>query len=86
MSFIAPIVPESKSSNTASVMVMPTSEASPVAPPAMAHKLFKETHPTVTVKDKSIHSQHGVVHYPFYFGGLASALSSCCTQPLGVSE
>lgn len=54
-------------------------------PPAIVQQLFRETHPAVIVKDKSIHSEHGVIHYPFWFGGVASAISSCCTQPLGVA-
>lgn len=36
-----------------------------VAAPPIAKKLFIETHPAVIVKDKSIHSEHGVIHYPF---------------------
>ena len=66
-------------------MVVATT-AAPVAPPAITQTLFIETHPKVVEKDKSIHSEHGVIHYPFYYGGLASAVSSCCTQPLGVRK
>lgn len=54
-------------------------------PPAIVQSLFRETHPAVIVKDKSIHTEHGVIHYPFWFGGVASAVSTTCTQPLGVA-
>ncbi|KAI5243289.1 hypothetical protein E4T42_07403 [Aureobasidium subglaciale] len=60
-------------------------DGAPVPPPLITQKLFIELHPTVIEKDNSIHSEHGVVHYPFWFGGLASCVSSCCTQPLGVA-
>jgi solute carrier family 25 (mitochondrial dicarboxylate transporter), member 10 len=49
-------------------------------------KLSNTTHPLVVEKDKSIHSVHGIIHYPFYFGGLASCVSNVCTQPLGVRK
>ncbi|PNS16758.1 hypothetical protein CAC42_4722 [Sphaceloma murrayae] len=58
--------------------------AAPVPPPPIVHSLLVEHHPLAVEKDKSIHSEHGVIHYPFYYGGLASAVTSCCTQPLGV--
>lgn len=45
-----------------------------------------ETHPLVLEKDKSVHPEHGVIHYPFYYGGLASCVSVCCTQPMGVGR
>ncbi|KAK5135338.1 hypothetical protein LTR08_005442 [Meristemomyces frigidus] len=55
------------------------------ASPNIIQKMFHETHPFVTEKDKSIHSEHGVIHYPFYYGGLASCVSNLFTQPLGLS-
>ncbi|KAF2221065.1 mitochondrial carrier domain-containing protein [Elsinoe ampelina] len=58
----------------------------PVPPPPIVHSLLVEQHPVAVEKNKSIHSEHGVIHYPFYFGGLASAVTSCCTQPLGVGK
>jgi dicarboxylate transporter 10 len=45
-----------------------------------------ETHPLVLEKDKSHLPDYGVVHYPFYYGGIASCVSVCCTQPLGLGE
>lgn len=63
-----------------------TPSGAPVAPPAIASKLFVAISPVVIQKDKSIHSEHGVIHYPFYYGGLASCVTTCCTQPLGVGE
>lgn len=60
--------------------------AAHVSPPRIAQKIFKETHPIAQEKDKSLHSEHGVIHYPFYYGGLASCVSLLCTQPLGVGE
>jgi len=72
---------------TKTVMVTPlTSSSAPVLPPPMANSLFVETHPTVIEKDKSIHSEHGVIHYPFWFGGGASVISGICTAPLGVGK
>ena len=68
------------------LVMIAASAAAPVAPPAITQTLFVETHPNVVEKDKSIHSEHGIIHYPFYYGGLASAVSSCCTQPLGVRK
>ncbi|CZT18645.1 related to dicarboxylate carrier protein [Ramularia collo-cygni] len=62
--------------------------SSPTSPAATKLKSMvntHETHPTVLEKDKSIHPEHGVIHYPFYFGGVASCVSVCCTQPLGVA-
>ena len=59
---------------------------SPTSPLPIAGKLFETTHPLVIEKDKSIHSEHGIIHYPFYFGGLASCVSLLCTQPLGVRK
>jgi len=35
-----------------------------VAPP-IVNTLLVPTSPIVAEKDKSIHSQHGVIHYPF---------------------
>ncbi|KAI7505939.1 hypothetical protein KC347_g7803 [Hortaea werneckii] len=55
------------------------------ASPPIVHKMMTPTHPLVTEKDKSIHSEHGVIHYPWYFGGTASCASAMCTQPLGVA-
>lgn len=66
-------------------MTAPHLDGAPVPPPPITQKMFIELHPTVIEKDNSIHSEHGVVHYPFWFGGLASCVSSCCTQPLGVA-
>ncbi|CAD0097218.1 unnamed protein product [Aureobasidium vineae] len=60
-------------------------DGAPVPPPPITQKLFIELHPTVIEKDNSIHSEHGVIHYPFWFGGLASCVSNICTQPLGVA-
>lgn len=54
------------------------------ASPPIVQKMLTPTHPLVTEKDKSIHSEHGVIHYPWYFGGTASCASVMCTQPLGV--
>lgn len=54
------------------------------ASPPIVQKMMTPTHPLVTDKDKSIHSEHGVIHYPWYFGGTASCASVMCTQPLGV--
>jgi len=77
-------------STTQIVMSLPADKPLPlsnvVAPPPIVHKLLAEHHPAAVDKDKSIHSEHGVIHYPFYFGGLASAVSGCCTQPLGVGK
>ncbi|RMY77876.1 hypothetical protein D0862_13474 [Hortaea werneckii] len=53
------------------------------ASPPIVQKMMTPTHPLVTEKDKSIHSEHGVIHYPWYFGGTASCVSVMCTQPLG---
>ncbi|KAI7227087.1 hypothetical protein KC330_g8553 [Hortaea werneckii] len=53
--------------------------------PPIVQKMMTPTHPLVTEKDKSIHSEHGVIHYPWYFGGTASCVSVMCTQPLGVA-
>jgi len=61
-------------------------DGAPVPPPPITQKLFIELHPTVIEKDNSIHSEHGVIHYPFWFGGLASCVSNVCTQPLGVGK
>ncbi|KAF2773908.1 mitochondrial carrier [Teratosphaeria nubilosa] len=47
--------------------------------------MFIPTHPDVIEKDKSIHPEHGVIHYPWYYGGLASCVSTICTQPFGVA-
>ncbi|KAI6855503.1 hypothetical protein KC343_g115 [Hortaea werneckii] len=55
------------------------------ASPPIVQKMLTPTHPLVTEKDKSIHSEHGVIHYPWYFGGTASCASVMCTQPLGVA-
>ncbi|KAI7204218.1 hypothetical protein KC316_g6906 [Hortaea werneckii] len=55
------------------------------ASPPIVQKMMTPTHPLVTEKDKSIHSEHGVIHYPWYFGGTASCVSVMCTQPLGVA-
>jgi dicarboxylate transporter 10 len=55
------------------------------APPISQH-IFKERTPESVIKDKSTHSEHGVIHYPFWYGGGASAVSSLITQPLGVSK
>ncbi|KAI7551931.1 hypothetical protein KC331_g2226 [Hortaea werneckii] len=55
------------------------------ASPPIVQKMMTPTHPLVTKKDKSIHSEHGVIHYPWYFGGTASCVSVMCTQPLGVA-
>ncbi|KAI7063177.1 hypothetical protein KC327_g13016 [Hortaea werneckii] len=55
------------------------------ASPPIVQKMMTPTHPLVTEKDKSIHSEHGVIHYPWYFGGTASCASVMCTQPLGVA-
>ncbi|KEQ84595.1 mitochondrial carrier [Aureobasidium pullulans EXF-150] len=73
------------SGSTGGIMTMtaPHLDGAPVPPPPITQKMFIELHPTVIEKDNSIHSEHGVVHYPFWFGGLASCVSSCCTQPLG---
>ena len=60
--------------------------ASPTSPHPAPVKMFVTTHPLVVEKDKSIHSEHGIIHYPFYFGGLASCVSNVCTQPLGVRK
>lgn len=60
--------------------------ASPVPPPPIVNALLVQHHPIAVEKNKSIHSEHGVIHYPFYYGGLASAVTCCCTQPLGVGE
>ncbi|CAD0113623.1 unnamed protein product [Aureobasidium uvarum] len=60
-------------------------DGAPVPPPPITQKLFIELHPTVIEKDNSIHFEHGVIHYPFWFGGLASCVSNICTQPLGVA-
>lgn len=54
--------------------------------PPITRNLFRERPVEVVIKDKSTHSEHGVIHYPFWFGGAASAVSSLCTQPLGVSK
>ncbi|THZ23444.1 hypothetical protein D6C90_09330 [Aureobasidium pullulans] len=67
-------------------MTAPHLDGAPVPPPPITQKMFIELHPTVIEKDNSIHSEHGVVHYPFWFGGLASCVSSCCTQPLGATS
>lgn len=61
-------------------------DGAPVPPPPITQKLFIELHPTVIEKDNSIHPEHGVIHYPFWFGGLASCVSNVCTQPLGVGK
>ncbi|THY73658.1 hypothetical protein D6C94_05604 [Aureobasidium pullulans] len=76
------------SGSTGGIMTMtaPHLDGAPVPPPPITQKMFIELHPTVIEKDNSIHSEHGVVHYPFWFGGLASCVSSCCTQPLGVAS
>ena len=58
--------------------------ASAAPSPPIVEKLFSEHHPIAVEKNKSIHSKHGVIYYPFWFGGVASAVSTCCTQPLGV--
>ncbi|KAI6830504.1 hypothetical protein KC364_g7695 [Hortaea werneckii] len=55
------------------------------ASPPIVQKMMTPTHPLVTEKDKSIHSEHGVIHYPWYFGGTASCASVLCTEPLGVA-
>ncbi|KAI7263970.1 hypothetical protein KC345_g8977 [Hortaea werneckii] len=55
------------------------------ASPPIVQKMMTPTHPLVTEEDKSIHSEHGVIHYPWYFGGTASCASVMCTQPLGVA-
>ncbi|KAI7209398.1 hypothetical protein KC333_g8745 [Hortaea werneckii] len=55
------------------------------ASPPIVQKMMTPTHTLVTEKDKSIHSEHGVIHYPWYFGGTASCVSVMCTQPLGVA-
>ncbi|KJY00348.1 mitochondrial dicarboxylate carrier like protein [Zymoseptoria brevis] len=63
-------------------------ESSPETPPAAPRRslvTIHETHPLVLEKDKSIIPDHGVIHYPFYYGGLASCVSVCCTQPMGVA-
>ncbi|KAF2154116.1 hypothetical protein K461DRAFT_277197 [Myriangium duriaei CBS 260.36] len=60
-------------------------DCAPVPPPPIVHKILIEQNPIVVQKNKSIHSEHGVIHYPFYYGGVASAVSNCCTQPLGVA-
>ena len=67
---------------------LPAAKASPTPPPPTSKKskLFAPTHPIIAEKDKSIHSEHGIIHYPFYFGGLASCVSVLNTQPLGVRE
>lgn len=67
-------------------LILPAHTGPPVAPPRITNTLFITNSPVVIEKDKSIHSQHGVIHYPFYYGGLASCVSSCCTQPLGVGK
>ncbi|KAG8626915.1 hypothetical protein KVT40_005860 [Elsinoe batatas] len=75
-------------SSTKIMIPAPTASSlinSPVPPPPIVHSLLVEHHPVAVEKNKSIHSEHGVIHYPFYFGGLASAVTSCCTQPLGVA-
>lgn len=54
-------------------------------PPPIAKKIFTPIHPVVAEKDKSIHSTHGVIHYPWWFGSLASCVSVLATQPLGVA-
>lgn len=67
----------------------PTSETPPRSLLATTRKSLittHETHPIVLEKDKSVHPEHGVIHYPFYFGGISSCVSVCCTQPLGVGE
>ncbi|KAL1311471.1 hypothetical protein AAFC00_004414 [Neodothiora populina] len=56
-----------------------------VAAPPIIDKLLIQTSPVLANKDKSIHSLHGVIPYPFWYGGLASCVSCCCTQPLGVA-
>ncbi|EGP83583.1 uncharacterized protein MYCGRDRAFT_49627 [Zymoseptoria tritici IPO323] len=64
-------------------------ESSPENPPAAPRRslvTIHETHPLVLEKDKSIIPEHGVIHYPFYYGGLASCVSVCCTQPMGVGQ
>jgi len=51
---------------TKTVMVTPlNTNALPVAPPPITDNLFIERHPIVVEKDKSTHSEHGVIHYPF---------------------
>ncbi|SMR63573.1 unnamed protein product [Zymoseptoria tritici ST99CH_3D1] len=59
-------------------------ESSPETPPAAPRRslvTIHETHPLVLEKDKSIIPDHGVIHYPFYYGGLAS----CVSKGLGAS-
>lgn len=77
--------PAAPTANTTTATDAKPTTAHP-APAPITHKLFKPTHPLVTEKDKSIHPEHGVIHYPFYYGGLASCVSVLCTQPLGVGE
>jgi len=73
--------------STKTVMVnTSTTTAMPVLPPPITQKLFVETHPAVTEKDKSVHSEHGIIHYPFWYGGAASVVSGICTTPLGVGK
>lgn len=64
----------------------PIANASPAPSPRIVQKLFIATNPLVLEKDKSIHAEHGAIHYPFYYGGLASCVSNCFTQPLGVGR
>ncbi|THY26633.1 hypothetical protein D6D01_04377 [Aureobasidium pullulans] len=55
------------SGSTGGIMTMtaPHLDGAPVPPPPITQKMFIELHPTVIEKDNSIHSEHGVVHYPF---------------------
>lgn len=54
--------------------------------PPITGVIFKPRIPEVVIKDKSTHSEHGVIHYPFWFGGAASAVSTLFTAPLGISK
>jgi len=85
---IMPIIPNLLQTPTSTPSRDPTTKDQTslvhVPSPPITQHLFVETHPVVTEKDKSMHSVHGVIRYPFYYGGLASGASSLCCQPLGV--
>ena len=80
-----PLPSSTKAAEPAHTKTGKSSPASQTPPPIMK-KMFKPTHPVVAQKDKSVHAEHGVIHYPWYFGGVSSCVAVLCTQPLGVGE
>jgi len=63
---VSTTTPNMADKTTKTVVVTPLStNALPVAPPPIHDKIFIERNPIVVEKDKSTHSEHGVIHYPF---------------------